>query len=265
MKSVKSRKELRQARILATLEENPAIRVNQLAEDLSVSTETIRRDLAELDQRGRLSRTYGGAISGSNRFEPALNDRLLLNVAERGRIAAQAVKLVADEEALLLGGGATMLQFARALRGVDRRLTVITATYPVALELAANPLIEVVLLPGTFEAQERMVCGPETIRAVERYRARVALIGASGLNGEGVSEAMLGAGEVYAAMLRSAERSFVLADHGKFGKRALVLLAPWSAAMTLVTDRDPEAALLASIRLGGARLSVPEFDETRAV
>ena len=258
VKPVKSRKEVRQARILAALEENPAIRVNQLVEGLSVSTETIRRDLAELDQLGRLSRTYGGAVSASNRFEPALHDRLLLNVAERGRIAARAMQEIAAEEALLLGGGATMLHFSRALRWIERRLTVITATYPVALELAANPLIEVVLLPGTFDPQERMVCGPDTIRAVERYRAPVALIGASGLNREGVSEAMLGAAEVYAAMLRSAGRSFVLADHGKFDKRALTLLTTWREAITLVTDRRPGPDLGDAIRTGGAELAIPE-------
>lgn len=258
MKPTKSRKELRQGSILAALEGNPALRVNQLAESLAVSTETIRRDLAELDQAGRLSRTYGGAVVASNRFEPLLNDRLLLKVPERRAIARRALEEIADEEALLLGGGATMLQFARALRGIDRRLTVITPAWAIALELSSNPLIEIVLLPGTLEAQERIVCGPETIRALERYRAPVALMGASGVSGEGVSEAMLGAGEVYAAMLRSAERSFILADHGKFDKRALVLLTPWHDAMTLVTDREPEGALLAAIRKGGATLSLPK-------
>lgn len=258
MKPTKSRKELRQGSILAALEGNPALRVNQLAESLSVSTETIRRDLAELDQAGRLSRTYGGAVVASNRFEPLLNDRLLLKVPERRAIARRALEEIADEEALLLGGGATMLQFARALRDIDRRLTVITPAWAIALELSSNPLIEIVLLPGTLEAQERIVCGPETIRALERYRAPVVLMGASGVSGEGVSEAMLGAGEVYAAMLRSAERSFILADHGKFDKRALVLLTPWHDAMTLVTDREPEGALLAAIRKGAATLSLPK-------
>lgn len=259
MKPTKSRKELRQDSILAALEGNPALRVNQLAESLAVSTETIRRDLAELDQAGRLSRTYGGAVvASSNRFEPLLNDRLLLKVPERRAIARRALEEIADEEALLLGGGATLLQFARALRGIDRRLTVITPAWAIALELSSNPLIEIVLLPGTLEAQERIVCGPETIRALERYRAPVVLMGASGVSGEGVSEAMLGAGEVYAAMLRSAERSFILADHGKFDKRALVLLTPWHDAMTLVTDREPEGALMAAIRKGGATLSLPK-------
>lgn len=257
VKPTKSRKELRQDGILAMLESNPALRVNQLAESLAVSTETIRRDLAELDHAGRLSRTYGGAIVGSNRFEPLLNDRMLLKVPERQAIARRALEKIADEEALLLGGGATVLQFARVLRGIDRRLTVITPAWAVALELSANPLIEIVLLPGTLEAQERIVCGPETIRALKRYRAPVALMGASGVSSEGVSEAMLGAGEVYSAMLQSASRSFVLADHSKFDKRALVLLTPWHKAMTLITDREPDGALLAAIRRSEASLLVP--------
>ena len=259
MKITKSRKELRQNSILAALEANPALRVNLLAEELDVSTETIRRDLAELDRAGRLSRTYGGAIVASNRFEPLLNDRIHLNVAERQAIARLALEEVAGEEALLLGGGATMLQFARALCGIGRRITVITPAYPVALELSKNPLIEIVLLPGTFEGQERMVCGPETIRAVERYRVPVVLSGASGRNGDGISEAMLGVGEVYAAMLASAGRSYVLADHSKFEKRALVLLTGWSPQLTLIADTRPEAGLAAAIRSGGAGLLLAEM------
>lgn len=258
MKQAKSRKEMRQDRILAALGANPALRVNQLAEELEVSTETIRRDLAELDQMGRLSRTYGGAVSTGNRFEPALNERLGLFVAERQAIARAAVARFETAETLLLGGGATMLTFARALRETRQRITVITPAYPVAVELSSNPLIEVMLLPGIFEPQERMVCGPETIRALERYRAEAAIIGASGLAASGVSEAMLRVGEVYTAMLHSAERGVVLADHSKFGKRALVLLTGWSERMSLITDRLPEGELVAAMRDGGAEIVLPE-------
>ena len=256
MKLKKSRKEVRQGRILAALDANPSLRVNQLAEDLGVSTETIRRDLAELDEIGRLSRTYGGAISTGNRFEPALNERLRLHVPEREAIARAAMARFKDAETLVLGGGATMLAFARALRETRQRITVITPAYPIAVELAPNPLIEVMLLPGTFEPQERMVCGPEAIQALERYRAEVAIIGASGLDPSGVSEAMLRAGEVYAAMLAHADRSVILPDHSKFGKRALVLLRSWSAGLTLITDRQPDDALAAALRDGGSECVV---------
>lgn len=260
MRTTKSKKELRHDRILLALEANPALRVNQLADQLEVSSETIRRDLTELDQLGRLSRTYGGAISSMNRFEPALNDRLALFNAERRAIAQKAVELFSREEALLLGGGATMVHFARGLRDISHRLTIVTPAYPIAVELAGNPLIEVMLLPGIFELQEGIVCGPETIRALDRYRAPVAIMGASGLSTDGVSEAMLGIGEVYSAMLRVASKGVILADQSKFDKRALVRLTGWTRDMALITDQLPGDKLLAAIRDGGASLTIVGAD-----
>ena len=91
MKLSRSRKDIRHERILSALEANPALRVAQLAEDLSVSSETIRRDLAELDQLGRISRTYGGAVRSSH-FEPALNERMTIHVPERRAIAQAAMQ-----------------------------------------------------------------------------------------------------------------------------------------------------------------------------
>ena len=258
MKRPRSRKEHRHGRILAALEANPALRVNQLAEQLAVSTETIRRDLAELDQIGRLSRTYGGAVSTGRPFEPALTDRLTLHVAERHAIAQAAIAQFGEAETLVLGGGATMLTFARALRDTQQRRTVITPAYPIAVELSANPLIEIMLLPGIFEPQERVVYGPETIRALDRYCAEVAIIGASGLATSGVSEAMLQVGEVYGAILRTAPRVVVLADHSKFGKRALTLLSSWNDRITLVTDQMPQGDLQMALREGGAQIILPE-------
>ncbi len=257
LKQPRSRKELRHSQILASIEANPTLRVNQLADQLGVSTETIRRDLTELDQIGRLSRTYGGAVSAGNRFEPALSDRIGLHVEERQAIARAAIDRFGGTETMLLGGGATMQSFARALRETQQRRTVITPAYQIAVELSANPLIEVMLLPGVFDPQERIVYGPETIRALNRYRAEVAIIGASGLAPSGISEAMLQVGEVYGEMLRHAERSAVLADHSKFGKRALMLLTGWTGRTSLVTNRVPEGDLKLALREAGAEIILP--------
>lgn len=256
MQAPRSRKEMRHGQILSALEANPAMRVNQLADELSVSTETIRRDLTELQQIGSISRTYGGAVGMTNRFEPVLKERMALHVAERRAIAREAAAIYAHEDALLLGGGATMLHFARALRQVQHRLTVITPAYPIAVELARNPLIDVMLLPGLLEPQEHIVYGPETQRAIERYSVRTAIIGVSGINAEGISEALLGAGEVYGAMLRRAERTAVLVDQSKFGKRALVLLAEWSPRMTVVTDVRPPEPLATVLERGGTSVVI---------
>ena len=257
----KSRKELRQERILSALEANPALRVNQLAEALEVSTETIRRDLSELEQTGRLSRTYGGAVSNANRFEPALSERLVLKQKERRAIAQAAVQCYAQEEALLLGGGATMVHFARALRQIERRMTVITPAYTVAVELSLNPLIDIVLLPGMFEVQEHIVWGSETIHAIERYRVGTAIIGASGVNADGVSDALLKVGEVYSAIVHNTQRCAVLADSSKFDKRALMLVAEWSPRITLFTDAHPQGSLKTALANSGAGTVVVNPDQ----
>lgn len=253
---MKISKDSRQAHILSALEDNPALRVNQLAQEFSVTTETIRRDLTALAQDGRINRTYGGAVRIGHRFEPILTDRLKLLVGERRMIARCAVDLHANGEALLLGGGATMLQFARILSKVQHRMVVITPALPVAQELASNPLIEVMLLPGFLDPHEHVVAGLETLRAIEKFRAPVAIIGASGLNEEGVSEAMPGIGEVYAAMLANADRSVILADHSKFEKRALILLSQWDSRLSLITDQDPESELSAAMKRQGANIVI---------
>lgn len=263
---MKLRKDSRQAQILSALEDNPALRVIQLAEMFRVATETIRRDLAELSHAGRINRTYGGAIRLSDRFEPVLTDRLKLLVSERRRIARHAADLYANRDALMLGGGATMLHFARILSRVQHHMIVITPALPVAQALAFNPMIEVMLLPGILDPHEHVVTGPETLRAVEKFRAPVALIGASGISAEGVSEAMPSMGEVYMAMLANADHGVVLADHSKFDKRALILLGEWNPKLSLVTDRDPSDDLAAAMRDAGASLVLapadPQRDET---
>lgn len=263
MSSHKSRKGVRQDNILVALERNPALRVGQIAEELNVSTETVRRDLTELESSGRLSRTYGGAVKNAGRFEPALNERLSLKISERRAIAREAVHRYATEEALLLGGGATMIQFARILRDVPHRITVVTPAYPIAVELAANPMIEIIMLPGIFEPQEHMAVGPDTLRAMERYKVRTAMIGASGLSAEGVSEALLRVGEVYEAMVELSDQTIVLADAGKFDKRALVLLTPWRATTTLVTDVAPQGTLKNALARAGTQVVVASAQQSQ--
>src|SRR3954452_21134416 len=104
----------RQARILAKLRAVPSLRVTELAGLLSVSTETVRRDLAELDERGLINRTYGGAVRPVG-FETALDEREKLMVEERELDAAAALQLVETNDILMIGGGATTTIFARRL------------------------------------------------------------------------------------------------------------------------------------------------------
>jgi DeoR/GlpR family transcriptional regulator of sugar metabolism len=242
----------RQARIVAELRSSPTLRVNELAQLLSVSTETVRRDLSELDERGLINRTYGGATRPVS-FEPALAEREKMMVAERERIAAAAVKLVEPNDILMIGGGATTTIFARRLAAERDHLTVITHAFSSAMALASNPFHKVLMLPGQYDSREGLIHGPDTIEALQRYRASKAFLGASGLTAEGPSDAGVGPGLIYGAMMKRSSETVVLADHTKFGRPSLSVYGPWSPQVLLVCDEAPSGDLRAALAQAGAR------------
>ena len=245
----------RQSRIVAELRSAPSLRVNELASLLGVSTETVRRDLAELGERGLINRTYGGAMRPLT-FEPALAEREKLMVEERERIAAAAVRLVEPNDILMIGGGATTTIFARRLAAERDHLTVITHAVSIAIALASNPFHKVLMLPGQYDSREGLIHGPDTIEALQRYRAGKAFLGSSGLTAEGLSDAGVGPSLIYGAMMRRSSETIILADHSKFDRASLSVYGPWSKSVLLVTDRMPEGELLLAIETSGARCLV---------
>lgn len=248
-----SRKQKRQNGILSALDNNPTLRVSELAEDLNVSTETIRRDLAELDKAGRISRTYGGAVR-SQMSEPHLNERINHFPRERQAIAHLALEMVQDCNAIFIGGGATTLHFARLLRHTDQPLSVITPAFHIARELSENPRLQVMCLPGIFDGSEGLVTGGETLAAIEKFRTPVAVMGASGIDESGISEAMLNAAEIYAAIIAASDKTYILADHSKFSHRALRLISRWNEGIHLVTNTRPAKDLAGVIEQQGGTI-----------
>lgn len=252
-----SKKTQRHDRILSVLDVNPSIRVNELAEELGVSSETVRRDLSELDDTGRIKRTYGGAVL-TKTFEPALAERSKLHIKARETIAQMAVERIGDANSLFIGGGATLLHFARALRKIERKITVLTPAFSIATELSRNPMIEVMALPGIVEPKEGMVFGGETLKCIARFRTPLAVVGASGIDSKGISEALLNAAQVYSAMIDNADETLVLADSSKFGTRSLQQITPLRQNLCLITEVSPDPLMRQAIQSCGAELIYPQ-------
>jgi hypothetical protein len=113
------------------------------------------------------------------------------------------------------------LHFARRLAAERNHLTIIAHAFSIAAALAANPLHKVLLLPGQYDGREGLISGPDTIDALQKYRASKCFLGASGLTAEGPSDASVGPGLIYGAMMRRSAESVILADHTKFGRASL--------------------------------------------
>lgn len=251
-------KAARQQRIVDTLTAVPSLRLNELVETLGVSSETIRRDLRELDERGLISRTYGGAVR-TFVAEPALAERQRLMTAEREAIAAAVSAQVQPDEVLLIGGGATTLHAARRLARDHSGLTVITHSLDVVTAMGNNPRLTVICTPGQYDAREGVLVGHETVAFLRGFGAHRAILGASGITEDGVSNAEVNAAAVYRTMIACADRTTVVADHTKFGVRALKLYGSWGRTVELVSDRPPDPGLATALRQAGTefRLAAP--------
>jgi DeoR/GlpR family transcriptional regulator of sugar metabolism len=253
--TLKLSKKERQDRILAELRVSTTIRISDLAQELGVSYETIRRDLEEMGQSGLINRTYGGAVARPFGFEPAWNERLNAMTEERERIATLAAALVQAREVLMIDAGSTTLHFARRLAAEAKELTVITNCFAVAMALASNPGIAVIACPGRYDPHEGSVTGADTINFLSRFHANRCIIGASGITAEGPNEADSHGAAVKRAMLLRCEERVLLIDHSKFDLPNLEVVCPLRDISRIVADTEPPQELAAAIRKAGIELA----------
>jgi DeoR/GlpR family transcriptional regulator of sugar metabolism len=248
-------KTLRHRRILLQLEAAPTLRASELALALSVSGETIRRDLMELQKQGRINRTYGGA-SRPFASEPARSDRRRAMIVEREAIASVISAMILPKEVLMLGGGATTYHIARFLAAHNRDITVVTHDFASAAALGANPSIRVLFCAGRLHPDEGCLLGSQTIASLNGYEANRAIVSASGIAARGVYVTDEEAGAVFSTMIERAAEAIVVADHGKFDRMAFSICARWEAIDRLAADRAPTGALATALRESGTEVIV---------
>lgn len=221
---------------MSALRVSDTVSVTELAAEHGVSEMTIRRDLDELAQQGVVRRVRGGAVSLLLRGEePPFGVREREAVEVKRRIAAEVAALLADGEAVLLDGGTTNLEIARALR--ERRLTVLPLSLQSAGELATAPRIRLVLPGGEVRPGELNFVGPLTENAIRSLRFDTAVIGCCGLSAaHGLTAHDLSDVAVKQAAIASARRVVVATDSGKFTRTAFGAVCPLDRLDMVVTD-----------------------------
>jgi DeoR/GlpR family transcriptional regulator of sugar metabolism len=222
--------------IMSALRASDTVSVAELAVEHAVSEMTIRRDLDELAQQGVVRRVRGGAVSLLLRGEePPFGVREREAVEAKRRIAAEVASLLSDGEAVLLDGGTTNLEIARAIR--DRRLTVLPLSLQAAHELSTAPRVRLVLPGGEVRPGELNLVGPLTESAVRSLRFDTAVIGCCGLSAEhGLTAHDLSDVAVKQAAISSARRVVAATDSGKFSRTAFGAVCPLDRLDMVVTD-----------------------------
>lgn len=234
----------RRTAILKRVRSTGAVRVAELVAELGVSDMTIRRDLDALAERRLVSKVHGGATVPGSAEEPGFAAKSVRQRAEKAAIARTAAQLVAPGSAVALSAGTTTAALAELLVGVPD-LTVITNSVPVAQILRE----QTVILTGGERTRSDALVGPVAVAAAGALHPDTLFLGVHGMSGPaGYTTPNLREAETNRALVRSAARLVVLADHTKWATVGMCTIAPLDAADVLVTDGGlaaPDRSVLA--------------------
>ncbi|ANZ34732.1 DeoR family transcriptional regulator [Lentzea guizhouensis] len=225
--------------LLERLRTDGRIVAKDLATEVGISEDTIRRDLRDLAAAGLCQRVYGGALPVS----PAIADytaRQEVSVSGKQRVAAAAAALVEPGCTAIIDGGTTALAVVRALP-LDLQATVVTHSPTVASALESHRDVDVYLIGGRLFKHSMVACGAAAVEAARGVHADLFLLGVTGVHPEaGLTTGDADEAAMKRTLARQAAETYVLASSEKIGAASRFSVLPLDEVAGVVTDADNE-------------------------
>ncbi len=246
----------RQQTILRLLEEQPGIKVVQLANMLNVSEGTIRNDLNALEAEKRIKRVRGGAVLLDTPEKSDLPKENISNAEAKERIAHWAAEMVEDGDAILLDASTTVRSMVPHLQP-RQNLTIVTNGLETARLLAVETTHTIILIGGIVSPDGAATTSQMSIEIIENLHIRTAFVSGVGFTLEkGLTERNIEEAQLKQTLLASAQRTVVLLDSTKIGKVGFAPLAPISKISNLLTDSEVSNKFIEQVRDTGVNLLV---------
>jgi DeoR family glycerol-3-phosphate regulon repressor len=255
------RQSTRQVAIMEAVARAGTCSVSQLALDLAVSDETVRRDIKVLADEGRVVKVHGGVALPDILRESAFELRLRENAEGKKAIARLAAREVANGDAIMLDTGSTTAYVAYALRD-HRDLTVVTNSIDIARALATRNGNRVFMAGGELRADDGAALGPSASAFIEQFRVKTAILSIGALDPEdGAMNFDLAEAAFSRVVISRAQRTILVADGSKFGRRAVVKVVPYGAINLLISDQAPPAPFDRQLAEAGVQVLVADEDD----
>lgn len=243
----------RQAYILHQVNLHNKVLSADLSQHIKVSDDTIRRDLQELAEAGKLIKVHGGALSPSfhhgNQF---VND--VYSYSQKRLIAQKAASLIKDGMFVLTGGGTTILELARLLPP-ELHATFISGSIPAVYEYMNHPNLEVVVIGDKISKNSKITVGLEAISRIRQLRVDLCFLGINALNlDSGVSDNDWDVVQIKKAMIDSAQKLICLTIAEKINTQQPIQVCELKKIDTLITELPAEDPLLEPYRRAGIRV-----------
>ena len=257
-------REDRHQQILTLLSRHTTLSIAQISEACRVSAETVRRDLQTLEEMGYISRVHGGAMI-RRELTPMmdLGERLRMHSTEKHELAERACDFVCENEVIFIDSGSTAVAFAERLAERFKNLSVITHSLDVFAVLR-NTKFQLILSGGTLKREENALIGWAALETIGAYRANRAFVCPSAVSLEfGLSDLYDDLLPIQRAMLKNAESVFILADHTKLEKQAMLRIGPAKREYHYITDSNAPKAIRDMYHEKGFMLHCHEALETK--
>jgi DeoR family glycerol-3-phosphate regulon repressor len=245
-----------QSEILDAVRLRGACRIGDLARELNVSDETIRRHVKPLVERGLVLRVHGGIVLPGEEQEPPFQRRMLENQHAKRRIAAVVASRIHDGDSLMMDTGSTTAYVALALRD-HKSLLVVTNCLEIARTLATRNGNRVYMTGGELRSDDGAAFGPAAISFVRQFEVQYAILSIGAVSEtSGFMDYHLCEGEFSRAVMAQGERTLVVADDSKFGRRAPIKVCDPDQVDALITNAEPPARLRTRLSEAGVDICV---------
>jgi DeoR family transcriptional regulator, aga operon transcriptional repressor len=247
----------RHQHIINKLQHEGQVQVVDLCDELKVSSVTIRKDLKLLEDKGLLFRTHGGATQHNPyTVDRSVNEKEKIQASEKNSIGTAAAKLIAPNDSILIASGTTVLALAKNIKPLEN-LTVITSALPVALELIRHPEIEVLQLGGLLRKNSSSVAGPYSESILADFSCSKLFLGVDGIDLEfGLTTTNVMEAHLNRQMINISQKTIVLADSTKFGKRGFGRICGFEDIDQVITDKGISEHIIKSLEGMGVKVTV---------
>ncbi|WP_262246387.1 DeoR/GlpR family DNA-binding transcription regulator [Parapedobacter soli] len=243
--------------ILERLKKKGQITIPELIDQTKVSGVTIRKDLKFLEDKGLIFITRGGAsLTNPYTIDRPILEKATINAEQKKKIAKAAVKLIGQNDAIIIGSGTTAFELAHYLHPA-KPLTVITPAIKVTMELCNRTNVEVLQLGGIIRINSSSVAGSYAEYMLDRVSCGVLFIGVDGIDLDfGFSISNLTEANINQKMINASQVVVVLADSSKFGKRGIGKICELEQVQYIITDTGVSETTVKELEERGLKVIV---------
>lgn len=245
----------RREKIVEIVNEKNTISNEDIMSEFGVSIETVRRDLAYLEERGMLERVYGGAVK--KRFmsvEPKYLNRESVNPTQKQAIARRAEKLILNGQTVFFDLGTTV-QIVADLLASDKKITAFTNSLRTAISLADKNQ-DVILTGGKVRGGEYSVAGSISEDCMANFNVDIAIIGVGGITEDGITDFIIDEARLRSKVIKNAQKVVAIADFSKIGVKAPCKVCALQDVDVFITDDKAPQEIIKKLEKSGVQVIV---------